>query len=609
MKKICLMALIATIPTLVIAQPNLDSLWNIWQDETQPDSLRSLAINQFAWEGYMFVYPDSAFYYAQMGYELAMKKNIRTCAAVSLYYQGVSLTVRGLYPRAMDYYKRSLEISSKIGDRGAMARTMGSIGNIYLQQNDHENALKYFNNAVELGKDELDKITLARMGASIATVYSAQKEYTRSLNEYRKSIAIMEELGDWDGAAASYGNMGDLHFDSTNYSDAAVCFERSIASFKETGNKSQMAVSMGNLGMALQKMNDHRQAIDQCEKSLGIAQEIGVLSTQELACRCLYDTYKAMGKGVEALSYLEQLNEITDSLNSIETVKKLQQLEFEKEFVADSLQQEEAKLKVEMAHQQEVTEKEKTRNWAFAGGGFLLLLAIGLYSRVRYVRKAKARVEIEKERSENLLLNILPAEIAEELKEKGEAAARDFDMVSILFTDFKGFTQASEKLSAADLVAEINTCFKAFDDIVGKYGIEKIKTIGDAYMAAGGLPAPDENAAKNTVLAGLEMQAFMKARKEERDAQGLPGFEMRVGIHTGPVVAGIVGVKKFQYDIWGDTVNTASRMESSGEEGQVNISEATYELVKDNAEFSFTARGKVQAKGKGEMEMYFVSYP
>ena len=164
-------------------------------------------------------------------------------------------------------------------------------------------------------------------------------------------------------------------------------------------------------------------------------------------------------------------------------------------------------------------------------------------------------------RSDELLLNILPAEVAEELKAKGHADAKHFDTVTILFTDFKGFTEASEKLTPQELVEELNTCFKAFDHIITARGIEKIKTIGDAYMCAGGLPDPKTSSPADVVHAALEMQTFMTSRKAERDAQGKPAFEMRVGIHTGPVVAGIVGVKKFQYDIWGDTVNTASRME------------------------------------------------
>jgi class 3 adenylate cyclase len=297
---------------------------------------------------------------------------------------------------------------------------------------------------------------------------------------------------------------------------------------------------------------------------------------------------------------------LTENLQKEETSKKLQQMEFAKQILADSLVNVEQDLKVEMAHQTEVRQKDKKNNIAFAAGIFFLLLSGGFYSRWRYVKKSKAVIEKEKERSENLLLNILPSEIAEELKTKGSAEARDFDIVSILFTDFEGFTQASEKLSAKELLKEINVCFKAFDNICEKFGIEKIKTIGDSYMAAGGLPVPSEVSIKNTVLAALEMQTFISNRIAVQDELNEMSFKMRLGVHTGPVVAGIVGVKKFQYDVWGDTVNTASRMESCGEIGKVNISEGTYTFLKDNPEFTFENRGKIDAKGKGEIEMYFV---
>ena len=239
------------------------------------------------------------------------------------------------------------------------------------------------------------------------------------------------------------------------------------------------------------------------------------------------------------------------------------------------------------------------------------------------VKERTAELRAEKERSDELLLNILPAEVAEELKAKGAADAKHFDQVTVLFTDFRGFTQLSEQVGPAELVAELNACFMAFDAIMGRYRIEKIKTIGDAYMAAGGLPDPTHGGPVDVLRAALDMQDFMVRHRTEREASGRPFFEMRVGIHSGPVVAGIVGVKKFQYDIWGDTVNTAARMESSGEVGRVNISEATYELVKGTkrlntglptsqgeaavpSEFIFTPRGRVQAKGKGEMAMWFV---
>ena len=222
------------------------------------------------------------------------------------------------------------------------------------------------------------------------------------------------------------------------------------------------------------------------------------------------------------------------------------------------------------------------------------------------VTERTAEVVEQRERSEKLLLNILPEEIAEELKAKGSADAKLIDFATVLFTDFKGFTALSEILSPEKLVNDINVCFSAFDFIMERHNIEKIKTIGDSYMAAGGLPTVNETHALDVVRAAMEIQTFMDNLVEQKKANNEPFFEIRIGVHTGPVVAGIVGVKKFQYDIWGDTVNTASRMESSGAVGMVNISEMTYNIIKDHGEYDFESRGKIEAKGKGLMEMFFV---
>ncbi len=205
----------------------------------------------------------------------------------------------------------------------------------------------------------------------------------------------------------------------------------------------------------------------------------------------------------------------------------------------------------------------------------------------------------EKKRSDELLLNILPSEVADELKEKGGAQARQYDEVSVLFTDFVQFTTVAEQLTPQELVKELHECFTAFDSIIVRLGLEKIKTIGDAYLAVCGLPSSDPRHAQNTVQAGIEIRDFIEERREKGRV-----FDIRVGINSGPVVAGIVGVKKFAYDIWGDTVNTAARMEQHGEAGKINISQATYELVKD--EFACVQRGRIAAKNKGEMDMYFV---
>lgn len=307
----------------------------------------------------------------------------------------------------------------------------------------------------------------------------------------------------------------------------------------------------------------------------------------------------------KAYGYLRQYVTLHDSILDLDRIKVVTEMQekYESEKKARQIQE------LKIANLDATINTERIRNtrnrYLFLGAG-TLLFAIGLYARLRYVRKTKSIIQKEKEISEGLLLNILPASVAEELKSKGYTDAQHFEQATILFSDFKGFTTLSEQLSPTELVNELNACFKAFDEIITRHGIEKIKTIGDSYMAVGSIPAQNMAKAPDVVTAGIEMQEFVIARKAERETQGLPGFEMRVGIHSGPVVAGVVGVKKFQYDIWGDTVNIASRMESAGETGKVNISATTYQLVNTEPAFVFTPRGLVSAKGKGEMEMYFV---
>ncbi len=256
-------------------------------------------------------------------------------------------------------------------------------------------------------------------------------------------------------------------------------------------------------------------------------------------------------------------------------------------------------------------ESESNRKFNYAIMGVLLLLAGGsTYSFVRARQNARVLAEKniiireEQQRSENLLLNILPTLVADELKKQGRTKARYFEDVSVLFADFVGFSQIAEKLTPQQLVTELDTCFQKFDEIMAKHALEKIKTIGDAYMCAGGLPDGGGAQLRDMVAAAKEMQSWLFEWNSGREKEGLPRFDARIGIHRGPVVAGVVGSKKFAFDIWGDTVNIAARIEQAGEGGRINISGDAYAVIKDF--FPCHYRGKISAKNKGEIDMYFV---
>jgi len=278
--------------------------------------------------------------------------------------------------------------------------------------------------------------------------------------------------------------------------------------------------------------------------------------------------------------------------------------------ILDSINLEKQELSIRQ-HQAEMERQNARRSLMMTGSGSTLLLSFFLllgftrqkkHNRVLSLKNVE--IQREHERSDELLLNILPARVADELKQFGESKAHRFDNVSVLFSDFIDFTRIAEKLSPEILVKELDYCFKAFDRIINKYDLEKIKTIGDAYMCAGGLSDSSSSQAEEIVKAALEMQQFLNKWKEEKIARGEHFFEARIGIHTGSVVAGVVGMKKYAYDIWGDTVNIASRMELSGEPGRINISGETFKHLKGMIPCAY--RGKIKPKNKGEIDMYFV---
>jgi class 3 adenylate cyclase len=235
-----------------------------------------------------------------------------------------------------------------------------------------------------------------------------------------------------------------------------------------------------------------------------------------------------------------------------------------------------------------------------------IAIFIFIFLEFRFISQQSARAEDafigQRDMADKLLLNVMPRSVADELKSTGKYEPRHYDSVTVLFTDFVGFTAMAAKLKPAELLSSLDDAFRNFDQITQKYGLEKLKTIGDAYMCAGGIPETSDDHAERVCRAALEIRDWVATNKNLTGASGKPVWDIRIGVHSGPVVAGIIGEHKFAYDIWGDTVNIAARMESAGEIGTVNVSASTLKLV--GGLFTERARGLIAAKGLGEVEMF-----
>lgn len=556
-----------------------------------------------------------------------------------------------LYDEAAEMYKQGLVLAKKSKNISGLGKGYKGLGDIANYRGLYNMALDNYAKSITYYEQANNLNALLNVKGNQALVYSELGEYESAMRIHRETLAANRQMGKEKGILEDYQVLGEIHFALNNLDSARWYYEASLEIAQridyprgEANAMGQLAKLYLNLGFVDKSENAATQATvlfaemkneyRQWKTALILAEALfkkrQLLRSEELAKTCYekgqelqiltlsrdavalqYKLYKYRKQYQNALGKLEELQVLSDSLQNEElrksAIRSDLEYAYQKASLADSLQAAQEKHNLNMAYTEKLQEQKRREMWITASVVFVLILALGLFSRVRYVQRARKRIQAEKDRSDELLLNILPTEVAEELKMYGKSEARDFERVTVLFTDFQQFTETAAKLNAKELVGEINTCFRAFDEIIEKHGIEKIKTIGDAYMAAGGLHVPRTSEPKDVVCAALEMQAFMLNHKAERAAAGLVAFNMRVGIHTGPVVAGIVGVKKFQYDIWGDTVNTASRMESSGAVGKVNISNDTYQLIKNNPQFSFDSRGKVAVKGKGEMEMWFVA--
>jgi len=600
--------------------------------------------------------PTEAIFYGNEARTLSEELGYNKGLALAYKYIGMGYYYQGDYWETVNNWQQSLISFEAINDIVGVSNILNNIGAVYFAEGNDTKALENYLGSLKAAEETSDTSRMVVASINIGTIYLMNEAtHDKAKEYYLAALPLIEILGDYHAEGTATVNLGEiayrlgvrdtaLYHDNELYLDTALrWYERSLNAFKKStaGNipysmtcigkvhmqrgdytkaielqsgayeiaklsdaKLEMTASLLGLAETYVEQGNLTLAISTYRMAETIAEEIGVKNELRNAYQGLAESYATRLNYDSAFWYQTLLTDIKDTLFVTANDKKFQALQFNYEL--DKREGQIELLTTDKKLQEAIIQKQKFVKNAFIAG-FILILLVAFQTLRSYFRKVKTNKLLDKQKDEieTLVLNILPSEVATELRTEGSATPRSYESVSVLFTDFKGFTKIASGLAPKDLVAELNDFFVAFDEITVRNNLEKIKTIGDAYMCAGGIPTTNDTHHQDTVNAGLEMQEYMQKTNKIRLSKGQQTWGLRIGIHTGPVVAGVVGKKKFAYDIWGNAVNIASRMESSGEADKLNISAATYALVKDQYDCKF--RGKIYAKNVGDIDMYFVN--
>jgi adenylate cyclase len=571
---------------------------------------------------------------------LRLREELKDTIRMGRLYNNISILHERTanYTEALDFCLSYLLICEATSNQTGMANAYNLEGNIKTELDRLKEANKAYQTALRIHRKEGNKWEEGSVLNNLGNLQDTYGEkdlrakitpktigyFEKAVVYFNQSLTIRESLNDKSGKAEIFNNLGYVLKNKGTYWEQ-----------KEQPNEAnqQWQAALENLNKALdirlnlkdaagvmeayngiadvyRRQKKYQKALDYTQRYFDIAEQIGAMKFQQNGFKDFARIYYNIGQYQKAYDYRKKYDNLRYELFTDEqTVINARR----ESFYSDGKKQLEiAKQRRELVEQEAKLERATFfRNSLITGTlGLVLLLGL-LFNQNRIKTKSNeklanknAEIDAEKERAEALLLNILPKETARELQEFGKAKAVRYESVTVLFTDFKSFTQIAEQLSPEDLVDKLDECFRAFDDIVERHNLEKIKTIGDAYMCAGGLPTKNVTHALDVVAAAIEIRDFIIKFNQRQVENSQPKFEIRLGVNTGPVVAGVVGSKKFAYDIWGDAVNLAARMEENSASNEINISQSTFNLVKD--QYICVRRGKLNAKNKGQVEMFFV---
>jgi len=537
----------------------LDSMSHSLQDVGSVAQIRARAFLIQAISGSQLGTYDYSIAQVQKALELAVDYNLKKILPVAFNILGSVYKSKGSYDKSLENFSKALLLYEELGEQSGVTNVIGNIGNLYSFIENYETALTYLNKALAIHTERGEKLLVARVTGNIGIVYKQLGNNDKALEYYFKALAGHEELGEKTELSGILGNIGRLYLSLDSYDMAIEYLFKSLAVSEEFGKKSGIANIMGDIGFLYSNPKfdgyDAGKAEEYLLESITLCEEIGSKHNLYVVYKYIADLYKLEKRWEEHSIHLQKYYELEKAVQSEEIRKQAEKHDNERRGA----------------------EREKS-------------LAIE-----RALSKA----------TNDILANILPPTITERLLKGEKKIADNHENVSVLFIDIVGFTQLSSKLLAGELIDVLDIVFTRFDTICKKHGLEKIKTIGDAYMAVCGAPVAVENHAERTALAAIEMleDFSMEQRFSARIDLGF-----RIGLHSGSVVAGIIGENKYSYDLWGDAVNTASRMESHGEAGKIHVSEEFKHAVETlhATSLQFIRRGEMEIKGKGTMKTYFL---
>jgi class 3 adenylate cyclase/tetratricopeptide (TPR) repeat protein len=584
--------------------------------------------------------PDSAIYVSRKAMELAGQLGFEAAKAEGLKNIGIINFDKGSYQEALDYFNQSLAVYEMETDTVGISNLQNNIGSVYQTIGDNPRALEFFINSLRNGEKVEDTLRMGTAYLNIGTVYSRDKNtYPEAEENYQRSIDLFEKIGYDIGVAVANINFGELYLFQEQPRKALPVLRKALNGFKEIGldpspplnfmgqaylkdgqlelarqlyeealriareknNISEETKALIGLGKTAIENRRYAEGVNHLKKGLELANETKVGYDLAAIYENLSEAYVALNDYRNAYAAQREYSSVQDSIRSNDYETQMGNLRVQ--FGLENAERENELLKAQNNLNALQIEKDaRAKQLLYVILGLFVAIIAGFIFQFFYVRRSNRRLAFERNRSEQILLNILPKETADELKEHGFIKAKEFEQITVLFTDFKAFSLIAERISADKLVKSVDYYFKNFDAITERHHLEKIKTIGDAYMCAGGIPSANSTHARDAMKAALEILQFVKDTELD-PPPGIYPFKIRLGMNSGPVVAGVVGTRKFAYDIWGNTVNIAARMESGSIAGRINVSENTYKLLKD--EFEFTYRGEMEVKNGKVLKMYF----